>query len=104
MAVIVKPTGKTSLRSTEAAPVSADVCEELDGGGHPKAAGCDPTENDDSFDRAAHVAEHGLGVMREVTRALVPALLAHKNSEDNDGDGEAADATESRGATDGATA
>lgn len=103
VAVIVKPTGKVSLRSTDAAPVSADVCEELNGGGHEQAAGCNPAEGDETFNKAAHIAEHGLTLMREVTRVLVPALIDHKGDGD-EGDREGTDANETGGAADGASA
>lgn len=42
IAVIVTPSGKVSIRTTENAPVAEVIASELGGGGHPTAAGCTP--------------------------------------------------------------
>jgi oligoribonuclease NrnB/cAMP/cGMP phosphodiesterase (DHH superfamily) len=57
--VVVKPEGGTSLRGTEEFERCHEVARLLDGGGHPKAAGCKPDVFDSVLDYARHWTTEG---------------------------------------------
>jgi oligoribonuclease NrnB/cAMP/cGMP phosphodiesterase (DHH superfamily) len=58
-AVIVKPAGSASIRGTENFERCHEVAEQVNGGGHPKAAGCKPDIYDDMLDYAHHWTTEG---------------------------------------------
>ncbi len=58
-AVIVKPAGSASIRGTENFERCHEVAAQVNGGGHPKAAGCKPDIYDDMMDYAHHWTTHG---------------------------------------------
>ena len=58
-AVIVKPAGSASIRGTENFERCHEVAAQVNGGGHPKAAGCKPDIYDDMLDYAHHWTTHG---------------------------------------------
>ena len=58
-AVIVKPAGSASIRGTENFERCHEVAEQVNGGGHPKAAGCKPGVYDDMMDYAHHWTTQG---------------------------------------------
>jgi len=58
-AVIVKPAGSASIRGTENFERAHEVAEQVNGGGHPKAAGCKPDVYDDMLDYAHHWTTQG---------------------------------------------
>ena len=58
-AVIVKPSGPASLRGTENFERCHEVAAQVNGGGHPKAAGCKPDIYDDMLDYAHHWSTRG---------------------------------------------
>ena len=58
-AVIVKPAGSASLRGTEGFERCHEVAEQVNGGGHPRAAGCKPDVYDDMLDYAHHWTTRG---------------------------------------------
>ena len=58
-AVIVKPAGSASLRGTESFERCHEVAEQVNGGGHPRAAGCKPDIYDDMLDYAHHWTTRG---------------------------------------------
>jgi oligoribonuclease NrnB/cAMP/cGMP phosphodiesterase (DHH superfamily) len=57
--VIVKPAGSASIRGTDAFERCHEVAEQVNGGGHPKAAGCKPDVYDDMLDYAHHWTTQG---------------------------------------------
>jgi oligoribonuclease NrnB/cAMP/cGMP phosphodiesterase (DHH superfamily) len=57
--VIVKPAGSASLRGTENFERCHEVAGQVNGGGHPKAAGCKPDIYDDMLDYAHHWSTRG---------------------------------------------
>jgi len=52
--VIVKPAGSASIRGTDSFERCHEVAGQVNGGGHPKAAGCKPDIYDDMLDYAHH--------------------------------------------------
>jgi oligoribonuclease NrnB/cAMP/cGMP phosphodiesterase (DHH superfamily) len=58
-AVIVKPAGSVSLRGTEGFERCHEVAKRVNGGGHPRAAGCKPRIYDDMLDYAHHWSTRG---------------------------------------------
>ncbi|MBV0924403.1 recombinase RecJ [Halomicroarcula limicola] len=58
-AVIVKPAGSASIRGTENFERAHEVAQQVNGGGHPKAAGCKPDIYDDMMDYAHHWTTRG---------------------------------------------
>ncbi|MES3516239.1 MAG: recombinase RecJ [Natronomonas sp.] len=57
--VIVKPAGSASIRGTDAFERCHEVAQQVQGGGHPKAAGCKPDIYDDMLDFAHHWSTRG---------------------------------------------
>jgi oligoribonuclease NrnB/cAMP/cGMP phosphodiesterase (DHH superfamily) len=57
--VVVKPAGSASIRGTEAFERCHEVARRVNGGGHPKAAGCKPDIYGDVLDYAAHWTSQG---------------------------------------------
>ncbi|QLD89372.1 recombinase RecJ [Natronomonas salina] len=74
--VIVKPAGSASIRGTDAFERCHEVAGQVNGGGHPKAAGCKPDIYDDMLDYAHHWTTRGAvtkQVILEAFRNLDPA-------------------------------
>ena len=69
-AVIVKPAGSASLRGTETFQRCHEVAALLDGGGHPKAAGCKPPIYEDMLDYAHHWTTEGATTRRVILNAF----------------------------------
>ncbi len=57
--VVVKPSGAASLRGTERFERCHEVAQRVNGGGHPRAAGCKPDVYDDMLDYAHHWTTQG---------------------------------------------
>ncbi len=57
--VVVKPSGPASIRGTDAFERCHEVARQVNGGGHPKAAGCKPDVYDDMLDYAHHWTTRG---------------------------------------------
>ncbi|WP_433625915.1 DHH family phosphoesterase [Halomicrococcus sp. NG-SE-24] len=57
--VVVKPAGSASIRGTDAFERCHEVARQVNGGGHPKAAGCKPDIYDDMLDYAHHWTTRG---------------------------------------------
>ena len=72
-AVIVKPAGSASLRGTESFERCHEVAAKVNGGGHPKAAGCKPEIYDDMLDYAHHWSTRG-ATAKQVILAAFRAL------------------------------
>lgn len=58
-AVIVKPSGSASIRGGDTFESAHLVARQVNGGGHPKAAGCKPDIYEDMMDYAHHWTTHG---------------------------------------------
>ena len=69
-AVIVKPAGSASIRGTETFERCHEVAGRVNGGGHPKAAGCKPDIYDDMLDYATHWTTRGAVAKRVILRAF----------------------------------
>jgi oligoribonuclease NrnB/cAMP/cGMP phosphodiesterase (DHH superfamily) len=69
-AVVVKPAGSASIRGTDDFERCHEVAAQVNGGGHPKAAGCKPDIYDDAMDYAHHWTTQGAVAKREILRAF----------------------------------
>lgn len=58
-AVVVKPAGSASIRGSDGFARCHEVARQVNGGGHPQAAGCKPDIYDDMLDYANHWATGG---------------------------------------------
>ncbi|MFQ3285881.1 MAG: oligoribonuclease NrnB/cAMP/cGMP phosphodiesterase (DHH superfamily) [Natronomonas sp.] len=68
--VIVKPAGSASIRGTDAFERCHEVARQVNGGGHPKAAGCKPDIYDDMLDYAHHWSTRGAVAKRTILEAF----------------------------------
>jgi oligoribonuclease NrnB/cAMP/cGMP phosphodiesterase (DHH superfamily) len=68
--VIVKPAGSASIRGTDRFERCHEVARQVNGGGHPKAAGCKPDIYDDMLDYAHHWTTHGAITKRTILDAF----------------------------------
>ncbi|MCU4799863.1 recombinase RecJ [Halobacteria archaeon HArc-gm2] len=80
-AVIVKPAGSASIRGTENFERAHEVAGQVNGGGHPRAAGCKPDIYDDMLDYAHHWSTRGA----VAKQAIVDAFL-RLEPEDSEGE------------------
>ena len=69
-AVIVKPSGSASIRGSDSFEQAHLVARQVDGGGHPKAAGCKPDIYDDMMDYAYHWTTEGETTKRVILAAF----------------------------------
>ncbi len=69
-AVIVKPSGSASIRGGEGFESAHLVARQVNGGGHPKAAGCKPEIYDDMMDYAYHWTTKGETTKRVILQAF----------------------------------
>lgn len=69
-AVVVKPAGSASIRGTEGFELCHEVAGQVNGGGHPKAAGCKPDIYDDMLDYAHHWTTQGSAAKRVILAAF----------------------------------
>jgi len=69
-AVIVKPAGSASIRGTDAFERAHEVAGKVNGGGHPKAAGCKPDIYDDMLDYAHHWTTRGAVAKQVIVEAF----------------------------------
>jgi len=81
--VIVKPAGSASIRGTDAFERCHEVARQVNGGGHPKAAGCKPDIYDDMLDYANHWTTRG-AVTKQVILDAFRALEPEEGSGDDD--------------------
>ncbi|WP_339105735.1 phosphohydrolase [Haloterrigena salinisoli] len=82
--VVVKPAGSASIRGTDAFDRCHEVAGKVNGGGHPKAAGCKPDIYDDMLDYANHWTSRG-AVTKQVILDAFREVVADE-SEDADAD------------------
>ncbi|MFW6382963.1 MAG: DHH family phosphoesterase, partial [Haloferacaceae archaeon] len=69
-AVVVKPAGSASIRGSEGFERAHEVAGRVNGGGHPRAAGCKPDIYDDMLDYAHHWTTNGTTAKRVILRAF----------------------------------
>ncbi|QCJ45673.1 MULTISPECIES: DHH family phosphoesterase [Haloprofundus] len=69
-AIIVKPAGSASIRGSEGFERAHEVAAYVDGGGHPRAAGCKPDIYDDMLDYANHWSTQGSAAKRVILAAF----------------------------------
>ncbi len=69
-AVIVKPSGSASIRGSDTFEKAHLVARQVEGGGHPKAAGCKPDIYDDMMDYAYHWTTEGETTKRVILAAF----------------------------------
>jgi oligoribonuclease NrnB/cAMP/cGMP phosphodiesterase (DHH superfamily) len=69
-AVIVKPSGSASIRGGDSFASAHLVARQVNGGGHPKAAGCKPDIYDDMMDYAYHWTTEGETTKRVILQAF----------------------------------
>jgi oligoribonuclease NrnB/cAMP/cGMP phosphodiesterase (DHH superfamily) len=80
--VIVKPAGSASIRGTDAFERCHEVAAQVNGGGHPKAAGCKPDIYDDMLDYAHHWTTQGSAARRVILAGF--ERLAEEEAEADD--------------------
>ncbi len=68
--VIVKPAGSASLRGSETFERCHEVARQVNGGGHPRAAGCKPDVYDDMLDYAHHWTTQGAVAKQAIIEAF----------------------------------
>jgi oligoribonuclease NrnB/cAMP/cGMP phosphodiesterase (DHH superfamily) len=78
--VVVKPAGSASIRGTDAFERCHEVAAQVNGGGHPKAAGCKPDIYDDMLDFAHHWTTRGA-----VTKQVILDAFRSLETEDDGG-------------------
>ena len=78
--VIVKPAGSASIRGTDSFQRCHEVAARVNGGGHPKAAGCKPDIYDDMLDYAHHWSTRG-AVTKQVILEAFGALDPEADTE-----------------------
>ncbi|MDS0293873.1 DHH family phosphoesterase [Halogeometricum luteum] len=85
-AVVVKPAGSASIRGSEDFERAHEVARQVNGGGHPKAAGCKPDIYDDMLDYAHHWTTNGAATKRVILAAFerVAEAAEEEAAEDED--------------------
>ena len=91
-AVVVKPAGSASIRGSETFEHAHEVAGRVNGGGHPRAAGCKPDIYDDMLDYAHHWTTGGATAKRVILRAF--EAVAEAVEAEAEADGDAAGASE----------
>ena len=91
-AVIVKPAGSASIRGSEGFEFAHEVAGRVNGGGHPRAAGCKPDIYDDMLDYAQHWTTEGQACKRVILSAFeavaeeVASAEAEETADSSDGE------------------
>jgi len=91
-AVVVKPSGSASIRGTDAFERAHEVAGQVNGGGHPKAAGCKPDIYDDMLDYAHHWTTRGAVAKQVILDAFRNLEYDESERDDEAADGDADDA------------
>ncbi len=87
-AVIVKPAGSASIRGSEGFEHAHEVAGRVNGGGHPRAAGCKPDIYDDMLDYAQHWTTEGQACKRVILAAFEAVAAEIEADVDAEGDAE----------------
>ncbi|WP_247002785.1 DHH family phosphoesterase [Halosolutus gelatinilyticus] len=88
--VIVKPAGSASIRGTDEFDRCHEVAGLVNGGGHPKAAGCKPDIYDDMLDYATHWTSRG-AVAKQVILDAFRSVTETDADEEEERESESAD-------------
>ncbi|MGQ4554347.1 DHH family phosphoesterase [Halobellus sp. GM3] len=83
-AVVVKPAGSASIRGSETFERAHEVAGQVNGGGHPRAAGCKPDIYDDMLDYAHHWTTQGATTKRVILRAFERVAADVADGDDGD--------------------
>ncbi|MEF8856490.1 MAG: phosphohydrolase [Haloplanus sp.] len=86
-AVVVKPAGSASIRGSDGFERAHEVAGLVDGGGHPRAAGCKPDIYDDMLDYAHHWTTEGYAT-KQVILAAFERVAEKADGETEDETGE----------------
>ena len=89
--VVVKPAGSASIRGTDAFERCHEVAGQVNGGGHPKAAGCKPDIYEDMLDYAHHWTTRGATTKQVILDAF--RTLDREDDADDETDAAVEDAT-----------
>jgi len=81
--VIVKPAGSASIRGTDSFERCHEVAGQVNGGGHPKAAGCKPDIYDDMLDYAYHWTSRGATTKQVILDAFRSLDWEDESAEDD---------------------
>ncbi len=81
--VVVKPAGSASIRGTDEFQLCHEVAGKVNGGGHPKAAGCKPDIYDDMLDYANHWTTRG-AVTKQVILDAFRDVVAEADAADDE--------------------
>ncbi|ELZ33951.1 dhd superfamily phosphohydrolase [Halogeometricum pallidum JCM 14848] len=84
-AVVVKPAGSASIRGSDDFERAHEVARQVNGGGHPKAAGCKPDIYDDMLDYAHHWTTNGAATKRVILAAFERVAEAVEEDADDEG-------------------
>jgi oligoribonuclease NrnB/cAMP/cGMP phosphodiesterase (DHH superfamily) len=68
--VVVKPAGSASIRGSDTFERAHEVARQVNGGGHPRAAGCKPDVYDDMLDYAHHWTTRGAVAKQAIVDAF----------------------------------
>ncbi|THE63893.1 phosphohydrolase [Salinadaptatus halalkaliphilus] len=93
--VIVKPAGSASIRGTDEFERCHEVAGKVNGGGHPKAAGCKPDIYDDMLDYANHWTTRGAVTKRVILEAFHEVVESEDAADGDETDGDDLEAAES---------
>jgi oligoribonuclease NrnB/cAMP/cGMP phosphodiesterase (DHH superfamily) len=87
-AVVVKPAGSASIRGSDAFERCHEVARQVEGGGHPQAAGCKPDIYDDMLDYARHWTTEGETAKRVILAAFERVAEDAADEEETRADGD----------------
>ncbi|ADD04888.1 uncharacterized protein Nmag_1309 [Natrialba magadii ATCC 43099] len=82
--VIVKPAGSASIRGTDEFDRCHEVAGKVNGGGHPKAAGCKPDIYNDMLDYANHWTSRGAVTKQVILTAFRDVVESEPESESDE--------------------
>ncbi len=94
--VVVKPAGSASIRGSEGFERCHEVAALVNGGGHPKAAGCKPDIYDDMLDYAHHWTTEGATTKRVILAAF-ERVAEEVEPGGEDGNGDASESEDDEG-------
>ena len=83
--VVVKPAGSASIRGSETFERAHEVAGQVNGGGHPRAAGCKPDVYDDMLDYAHHWTTRGAVAKQAILDAFRALPDADEAGDASDG-------------------
>ncbi|MEY7848832.1 DHH family phosphoesterase [Natrarchaeobius sp. A-rgal3] len=87
--VVVKPAGSASIRGTDEFDRCHEVAGRVNGGGHPKAAGCKPDIYEDMLDYAHHWTSRGAVTKQVILEAFEAVVAAEADEAERDDESDA---------------